>query len=271
MTYRLFTLTLALLLPLAAQAHRVWILPDATLLSGDDPWVTFDAAVSNDIFYTDHHPYALDRIEAIGPTGEPVPLQNPSTGKYRSVFDLHLESEGTYRVQSASGGLSARWEEDGEPRGWPRRGGQYSAEGFAENVPNSAENLEVRQFSRRVETFVTAGAPTREVLKPSGKGLELVPTTHPNDLYAGETAAFQLLIDGLPAAGAEVEVIPAGMRYRNTQDEITLKSDDQGQIRITWPAAGRYWVGAEYSDDQAKAPATIRAGSYVAVFEVLPQ
>ncbi len=39
--------------------------------------------------------------------------------------------------------------------------------------PNSAENLEVRQFSRRVETFVTAGAPTREVLKPSGKGLEL--------------------------------------------------------------------------------------------------
>ncbi len=64
MTDRLCTLTLARLLPLAAQAHRVWILPDATLLSGDDPWVTFDAAVSNDIFYTDHHPYALDRIEA---------------------------------------------------------------------------------------------------------------------------------------------------------------------------------------------------------------
>ena len=83
MTYRLFTLTLALLLPLAAQAHRVWILPDATLLSGDAPWVTFDAAVSNDIFYTDHHPlcagsYRGDRPDRRARTAaEPVHRQVP--------------------------------------------------------------------------------------------------------------------------------------------------------------------------------------------------
>jgi len=45
----LLALLLALALPNAAQAHRVWLLPAATVLSGDEPWVTFDAAVSNDI------------------------------------------------------------------------------------------------------------------------------------------------------------------------------------------------------------------------------
>ncbi|MET0445126.1 MAG: hypothetical protein ABW151_11185, partial [Pseudorhodoplanes sp.] len=39
-------------LPLSAQAHRAWLLPSATVLSGDgDLWVTVDAAVSNHQFY----------------------------------------------------------------------------------------------------------------------------------------------------------------------------------------------------------------------------
>lgn len=38
-------------LPTIAEAHRAWMLPSATVLSGDDPWVTVDAAISNDLFY----------------------------------------------------------------------------------------------------------------------------------------------------------------------------------------------------------------------------
>ena len=40
-------LALCIGLPIsAAQAHRSWMLPSATVLSGDDVWVTVDAAVS---------------------------------------------------------------------------------------------------------------------------------------------------------------------------------------------------------------------------------
>ena len=42
---------LACSLPLVANAHRAWVLPAATVLSGENAWVTFDAAVSNDIFH----------------------------------------------------------------------------------------------------------------------------------------------------------------------------------------------------------------------------
>src|SRR5690554_1634990 len=111
---------LAVLLIPAAHAHRAWIVPAATVLSGDDPWVTFDAAISNDIFHADHAAMRLESVKAIGPDGKEVPLQNAATGKYRSVFDLNLQQKGTYKVTSYGGGLRARWEtEDGQRRGWP--------------------------------------------------------------------------------------------------------------------------------------------------------
>ncbi len=40
----------ALMLPAAAQAHRQWMMPSSTTLSGSESWVTVDAAVSNDLF-----------------------------------------------------------------------------------------------------------------------------------------------------------------------------------------------------------------------------
>lgn len=263
---------LAVLLIPAAHAHRAWIVPAATVLSGDDPWVTFDAAISNDIFHADHAAMRLESVKAIGPDGKEVPLQNAATGKYRSVFDLNLQQKGTYKVTSYGGGLRARWEtEDGQRRGWPARGVQATAESFAKEVPKKAKNLEVSYGSRRMETFVTAGSPNTTVFKPTNKGLELVPVTHPNDLFSGETAEFKFLIDGKPAVGAKVEIIPAGMRYRNQQDNISLQADKKGSISVTWPQAGLYWMSVSYEDNKAEKPATKRSGSYVATFEVLPE
>ncbi|MFV0277883.1 MAG: DUF4198 domain-containing protein, partial [Parahaliea sp.] len=137
-------------------------------------------------------------------------------------------------------------------------------------VPKAAKNLEVTQSSRRLESFVTAGEPNTTALAPTNIGLELAPVTHPNDLYAGEGATFRFLIDGQPAEGVEVSIIPGGSRYRDSQEEIKLASDTDGKVVVTFPEAGMYFLEAEYSDDQAKAPATRRRGAYTATFEVLP-
>jgi uncharacterized GH25 family protein len=39
-----------LALPVSAQAHRAWLAPTATVLSGTDAWVGFDAGMSNGVF-----------------------------------------------------------------------------------------------------------------------------------------------------------------------------------------------------------------------------
>lgn len=268
----LITAALFVALPFSAHAHRFWVLPAATVLSGDDPWVTVDAAVSNDIFYFNHHPLSTDQLSVTAPDGSAVEMQNASRGKHRSTFDLELKQKGTYKIGSARAGLRARWEtEEGERRSWPGRGETPAPGDFDKKVPKEAKNLQVSYASSRLEAFITSGAPTDTVLKIEGKGLELKPLTHPNDLYFGEKAQFQFLIDGQPAVGTTVTIIVEGVRYRDSQDEIELTANAEGIIDIEWPTAGRYWLEAEYSDDKAAAPATTRQGTYIATLEVLPQ
>ena len=266
---RTLTLSLALaaLLPLSAVAHKAWLQPSQTVLAGTNPWITVDAAVSNDLFYFNHVPLRLDNLVITAPDGSTVQPQNSATGKYRSVFDVELKQQGTYRIAAVNSGLSGSWEVDGKPKRW--RGTSAT---FATEVPKDAKNLQVSQSVGRNETFVTNGSPNDTALKPTGEGLELVPVTHPNDLFAGEQATFKLHIDGKPAAGLDVEITRGGTRYRNAQDEIKVKTDATGEFSVTWPEAGMYWMEIGSEDSKTSLPqARQRRLSYVATLEVLPQ
>ena len=257
---------LALGLPLASHAHKAWLLPSATV-STPDQWVTVDAAVSNNLFYFDHVPLRVDNLVITAPDGATLKPENVATGKYRTTFDLHLTQNGTYRVANVNQGLFASYQENGATKRW--RG---NAATFAKEVPANAQNLQVSESAGRVETFVTAGKPTADALKPTNVGLELAPVTHPNDLYAGDPATFRFLIDGKPAAKLEIEIIAGGTRYRDQQQEIKVVTDDNGQFSVTWPEPGMYWLETSLQDDKTSIKqAKQRRVSYVATFEVLPQ
>lgn len=281
------------LLPLSALAHKQWMVPSATVVAGNDAWVTVDAAVSNQLYYPDHVAMRVDNITITAPDGNVLKPQNPATGKYRSVFDVQLEQEGTYRIANVNGGVSARWDtpeslaaakaraKDGKappaggmggPGGGPRGGFLRNAtpEDLATKIPKNAQNVQVTEAIGRVETFVTHGAPS--TVATTGKGLELAPVTHPNDLFAGEEATFKLLVDGKPAAGLEIEIIRGGTRYRNAQDEIKVTTAADGSFKVTWPEAGMYWLETSTTDNKTSVPqAKQRRLGYVATLEVLPQ
>ena len=258
---------IALAIPFSAAAHKAWLRPSQTVLAGTDPWITVDAAVSNDLFYFNHVPVRLDNLVITAPDGSKVEPQNPATGKYRSVFDVQLSQQGTYRIAVVNSGLSGSWEENGKPKRW--RG---TAATFATEVPKDAKNLQVSQSIGRNETFVTNGSPSTTALQPTGQGIELVPVTHPNDLFAGEPAKFRVLVDGKPATGLEFEIVRGETRYRNAQDEIKATTGANGEFTVTWPTAGMYWLETSTQDDRTSQPqARQRRLSYVATLEVLPQ
>ncbi|PZU59639.1 MAG: DUF4198 domain-containing protein [Sphingobium sp.] len=247
----LATATAALALSGTAQAHRQWMLPSATVLSGDDVWVTVDAAVSNDLFYFEHMPLRLDSVKAIAPDGTEAKLENPSTGRYRSTFDVHLTQKGTYKIVSASTGVMGSYTLNGETKRLPRG---TTKDNLAAAIPAGATDVRTAEMSNRNEIFVTVGAPTDTVLKPTGAGLEMVPVTHPNDLVSGEAATFQFLLDGKPAAGLGVTVIPGGIRYRTELGQMDLKTDAEGKVTVTWPQPGMYWLNASLGGGREGGP-----------------
>lgn len=278
----LMLLTTALFMSLQAQAHRAWMLPSATVLSGEAPWITVDAAVSNDLFYFEHFPMLLEGVGTPGetagrqrqpaqllilaPDGSRLHPLNGNIGRLRSSFDLELTQKGTYKLAIASEArVSASYMLDGERQRW-----MGDLDKITEEIPANAESLDVTRTENRMEVFVTSGNLTESVFSITGQGLELQPVTHPNDLFSGEPARFQFLLDGQPASGLDVTVVPGGNRYRDDLGDMHLQTNADGIVEILWPTPGMYWLEAEYSSSEGLSPPlNRRRASYSSTLEVL--
>lgn len=234
-------MALACLPAMPAYAHRPWILPSATQVEGENVYVTFDAAVSEGLFDFDNVPIKLDGLVITGPDGQPVSPENTAMGRRRSVFDLKLAQPGTYRISIAANTVMASYMLNGEQKRW--RGGEAE---LAAAVPAGAENVQITRTEARNETFVTHGVATQAALVPTGKGLEIIPLTHPSDMTAGSPARFRALIDGKPAPDLDITVVPGSGRFRASVGDVSVKTNATGEATVTWPMAGMVWLGANW-------------------------
>ena len=260
----LLTLAAVLAAPMAAQAHRAWMAPTSTVLSGNDAWVAFDAGMSNGVFIPDHAAMRMNGLTVTAPDGVLVQPEHLMQGQYRTTFDVHLTQNGTYKIANVMTGVMASYKLNGEQKRWRGTAAEYPS-----GLPQGATDVQATRTASRIETFVTLNNPTDAVFKPTGEGLELVPTTHPNDLVAGEAATFKLLNNGQPAANLDVTVARGGIRYRDNPEEMTVKTDAQGAFTVTWPEPGMYWLNAAVrTEGQGETPGS--SASYVAAVEVLP-
>ena len=271
-------LALAALLPVTAQAHRTWLVPSATVVSGREAAVTVDAAVSEDLFEYDTNALVLDKLSIVAPDGSLVAPENLAAARRRSSFDVKLVQPGTYRIVNFSESVFANYKLNGEQKRW--RG---TADAMAKEIPADATELQVTRMQSRVETWVsndakgekagdkTAAKPADKAFAPQGAGLEFVPLTAPTDLSAGDSSSFRVLLDGKPAANLDVTILRGGNRYRYKLGEIALKTDAQGQFSVKWPEAGRYWIGVSHSVRAAEGTPPTRRVNASATVEVLPQ
>ncbi|MYM26893.1 DUF4198 domain-containing protein [Duganella sp. CY15W] len=263
------------LVSLSAQAHKPWLLPSSTQVeAGRDgnAWVTVDAAISEGLFDIDHQPLKLDGIDITGPDGAKLAPENVNNGKLRNTFDLKLVKTGTYKIALVSQSVFGSYK-DKEGNVKRFRG---TEESLAKDVPADASEVKLSRTESRLETFVSNGDASKEVLKPTGKGLELVAVTHPTELRAGEKATFRFLLDGKPAANQGVSLIPGGVKYRGTLGEIRKTTDANGELTLVLPAAGAYMVSSSWPAAAPQAPGQPpqmppRRATYAAIVDILPE
>lgn len=273
---RKFKMTLVALSLLAgigsAQAHRQWLLPSASQVEGREPWVTVDAAVSEDLFDIGANALKLDGLVIIAPDGQTVAPDQTSQGKHRASADVKLLQKGTYRFALVSETAMASYKLNGEVKRWRGNGADLKKE-----IPAGAEEVSVTTTLGRLETYVTAQQPSKVVIKPTGSGLELIPLDHPTEFQVGQGARFRFLIDGQPAANLKVAVVPGGVRYRGVLREIAVTTDAKGEFSVTWPMPQMYWINASYPprvevpEGQPRPPMPAKRYNYGGTFEVLPQ
>ena len=254
----------AALLPLAAQAHMLWLLPNATVVTGKDAVVSIDAALSEDLF-TFERALKLEQLTITGPGGIKLEAQNRSAARNHESFDLTLPATGSYRISNISTSVMGAYKQGGETQRF---------RGALRDLPADAEVVSLAVMSNRQQTFVSREEPGKIDFAPEGQGLELLPLDAVTDLSNGDHTRFRLLLDGKPVADTAITVRRGGNRYRYKMGEVTLKSDARGEFTVEWAEPGAYWIGANVGDrgmNGGTREKPLQRASVSATFEVLPR
>ncbi len=260
-TSLLVTAALALAVSLPASAHTPYVVP-SNFAPRAGQTIAVDASFA-ETFFVPEAAFDQSQFTVTGPDGAEAPLA-AQVMKTRTVAEYTLSAgTGTYRISTGPrlGALFRTWEQNGK---------RESSRDPAVKIPAGAKVVSDFQSLTQAISYVTVGDPDRAALAPRDKGLELVPVTHPNDLYVGETFDFIVQYDGKPLTEQAVEITEAVWSSDRKPQVANLKSDATGHVRLplstagTWIALTRYRTVAP-----AGAPVAEYSNSVTLSFRVL--
>lgn len=249
---------------IAASAHTPYLVP-AHFAPRAGETLALDAAFA-ETFFVPEAVFDDSRFTVTGPDGKEAAPDTVHLLKTRAVVEHTLpQGAGTYRFSTGPrlGALFRTWEIGGR---------QESSRDPAAKIPAGARVLSNFQSLTLAETYVTVGAPDRGALRARGKGIELVPVTHPNDLFVGESFEFTVQYDGKPLAGQKVEITEAVWTSDRTPQVATVQTDAQGRASVRLERAGT-WLALTRHRTRAPAGASVDeySNSYTLTFRVLDQ
>lgn len=244
------------------QAHGRYILPSHTQLSGEEvKQVTLLASISNDVFHPDKplgnngggevnsflvNLFKTLKASTTAPDGTVSNAIEWQAFSRQSISDITIDKSGTYRISLVQ--QPTAWVTFKNADGTPSR-----SFGNKQALPPGATDVVYHTTASRTETFITHNTPNRAALKSTGSGLELMGKTHPNDLFVGETADFQLFLDGKPLnESAVVHITRDGTRHRNQRNTLESKTDTSGIFSIVFDQAGMYLLEVEHTQKGTK-------------------
>lgn len=261
--YAIFIPLLVFVLAIPAQAHTPYLAP-ASFEPVHLGWVTLDASFADTFFIPevvfDNSEFAV--LDTAGKRSKPATVQ---LFKTRAVVEHQLTEKGTYRFSTGArhGAVFRMYEVNGERKG---------TRDPNEELPKGAKLLDHFQSVTLAETYITLGAPTQPALEPYNKGLEVVPVTHPNDVYDGEAFRVQVLFDGKPLAAQELHIFVANDGQGDEKPALTGTTDSKGFADLTLPKVATYLLQTRYRHAAPKdAPAPHYSYTYTLVFNVAEQ
>lgn len=255
-------LALALGLCGLARAHTPYLLPASFDIEPGSN-VSVDAGFTEKFFLPDVA-FGDTRFAITTPDGGTLPFGDVRQFKTRTVAEQKLPgAKGTYRLSTGPrlGAIFRSWEHGGKVE---------VARDPATPMPSGARLLSHYQSLSISEAYVTAGTPTRAALAGSGKGLEIVPATHPSDLFAKEAFDFAVQFDGQPLAGQKVDLYRSAMDLASQHSAESLKTDAQGRIHYVPPQPGVYLALVRHRAPAPQGAAAPMYGhNYTLTFRVL--
>jgi len=210
------------------QAHSPYLLPNAFDVV-ERKHVTVEASFTETFFVPDVAMKA-DDYHVIGPDGAKQSL-TPVYTQDLAVIEAPTLAQGTYRISTGqrSGRTAKAIYRDGD---W-----EFIEPGKA--VAASDRVYDVKSITT-ADVYVSRGKPSDVALAPRNRGLEFRSVTHPNSLFVGAEAKFEVLYDGKPLAHHAVSVHAGDERYSNRKIYAETKTDAAGIFTVKLDRPGLY-------------------------------
>lgn len=226
-------------------AHTPYLSP-ATFEPVFGDVVTLDASFA-ERFFIPEVAFEDGNFHVISPDGH---SEKPNTElflKTRTVIEHELKQEGTYRFSTGKrlGAIFVVYEEDGERK---------TARNAEFKLPAGAKVLEKYQSITIAETYVSKGAPDDKATTARGAGLEISAQTHPNDIFAGDNHALQVLFEGKPLADASIDIYRGADQFSVDKADSNLTSNKKGVFTFNPEQEGVYLLRVRHRAPAPKSP-----------------
>jgi len=247
-------------LSLTAQAHTPYLVPNLVHASNRRPIISLEVSATHNFFIPDGA-FVDSTFSVTRPNGSVYTI--PESDIHKLIVRVTVEHQikvaegedpaGTYRVVSGPrvGAPSRTWEVNGEVKRIRPN----------EEIPEGAVLKSHTQTISTMETYVTVGAarvaegqparpkPGTKALEATGKGLEIVTVSHPNELIVGDNFVFRVQLDGKPLANHKFNVVYSNMDLSGESSTVSLTTDSEGTVSYALEKAGVYMAMLRYAED----------------------
>lgn len=212
----------------AAQAHSPYLLPNLFDVGKRDH-VTVQGSFTEEFFEPDVAMKA-DDYHVVTPAGSKLAL-TPVYMRDLALVEAETKEEGTYRISTGKrGGRTAK-------AAWVD--GDWKFLGRNETAPAGAKTYDVTSITM-ADVYVTRGKPTDQALAARNSGLEYRAVSHPNSVFVGQEAKFEVLFDGKPLAAHAVSVYAGQARYSDKKAVAEVVTDKAGRFSFKPEKPGVY-------------------------------
>ncbi len=237
----------------SVDAHVYWVEPNEFYFYNEakapdkkvSENLTFEFTGSDTFFNADSNRAKDDessyRFRIINKDGKEVPIKNSWQGKTRAVFETEINTAGTYALEETRIGKPMYYTE--------LKNGEYvykaANELTKEELAQKDKSIGYYQYTKSYSTIHSPDDAWRQIL---GQRLEIVPLSHPNKLYVGDSLKIQLLYEGKPLASAKIDLVT--QNYRTQKHDSALQSvttDKDGIAEFKFKNQNRYLLFTKYT------------------------
>lgn len=210
-------------------AHTPYLVPMD--FAPTQPAVTLHGSITDSGFFVPEFPFADGDFTVTASDGT-ITTANGLQLSQLSLFETRFTAEGTYRISTGN--------RDTRSQNMAVVEGKWRSVRASDITPDM-KVIKVATMVRS-DTYVSYKAPSERAPAPDGKGLEIVPLTHPNKVFAGQPFRYRVDFNGQPAHDVQWQMFRANDAYEDTAFKAIGQTPADGVLETTFDKPGIYII-----------------------------